>query len=148
MKYFNFIFLYAIIFFSCTKTELDNKKNTPLEILFIEEGWVRPGNAGMMSAAYFTIRNNVSVDDTLESISSNASTDTPIHESYEQENNIKGMRQMNIIPIPANSAIELKPSGMHIMIIRPEFDLIAGDSVTFILEFSHFGNLEINLPVR
>ena len=60
MKYSNFIFIYTIIFFSCTQSESDNKKSTDSETLSIEEGWVRPGNAGMMSAAYFTIHNNVS----------------------------------------------------------------------------------------
>ena len=147
MKYSNFIFICTIIFFSCTQSESD-KKSTDSETLSIEEGWVRPGNAGMMSAAYFTIHNNVSVNDTLQSISSNASSDIQIHESYDQEDNMKGMRQIGIIPIPANSATELKPAGMHVMIIQPSFDLFIGDSVTFSLEFSNFGKLEIDLPVR
>ena len=124
MKYFNFIFLYAIIFFPVLKQSWTIKR-IPFGNTFHRRGMGTSWKCWNDVCCLFYTRNNVSVDDTLESISSNASTDTQIHESYEQENNIKGMRQMNIIPIPANSAIELKPSGMHIMIIRPEFDLIA-----------------------
>ena len=148
MKTYYLLILYFLIISGCSQTESDNKSKIQLDTFFIEQGWVRSANAGMMSAAYFRIHHNSSVDDTLKSISSNISTDTQIHQSFEKEENMMTMREVGSIPIKANSITELKPGGMHVMIIRPNFDILIGDSVEFTLVFANFGELEIKLPVR
>jgi len=148
MKRFITIIMLLVITGACnqqTKTEAEPVSSGAIEI---ENGWVRPGNAGMMTAAYFTITNGTSAADTLLSIQSNVTNDTQIHESYEAEGGLRGMREIGAVPVDAGSSAELKPGGIHIMIIRPENDVAAGDSVEFLLNFSVHGEMRVALPVR
>jgi copper(I)-binding protein len=114
----------------------------------ITDGWVRPGKAGMMSAAYFTLTNNTTTADTLISVSSEVSADIQIHESFEAEGGMMGMREIGKIAVAQHTIAELKPGGLHIMIIKPGEDINPGDSVAFVLEFAQGGERNITLPVR
>lgn len=114
----------------------------------ISDGWVRPGSAGAMTAAFFTIYNGTEQNDSLLSVSSSVTENTEIHESYQMEEGMMGMRPIGLIPVPSGDKVELKPGGLHIMIIRPFMDVNAGDSVDFVLTFSEYGDLQVTFPVR
>ncbi len=116
-----------------------------IEIL---NGWVRPGNAGMMTAAYFTISNMTNENDSLLSVETELALDTQIHETYETGEGTMGMRPVGLVPAPAKSLTELKPGGIHIMIIRPYENIMEGDSVDLILFFQESGLIEVTLPVQ
>jgi len=142
------IVMLLIITGACNQQTKTEEEPTSSGVIEIENGWVRPGNAGMMTAAYFTINNGTGAADTLLSIQSNVTNDTQIHESYEMEGGLMGMREIGQVLIDAGSYAELKPGGIHIMIIRPENDVAAGDSVEFLLNFSAHGEMKVALPVR
>lgn len=134
---------------SCTekKSEPDTGQHFADTIEF-KDGWVRQGKSGMMSAAYFSIYNGTQYSDTLWSISAEkVSDDVQIHESYKTSDDLMGMRPVGAISVPAGETVELKPGGIHIMIIRPYTDLTEGDSVEFELNFSS-GDTLITLPVK
>ena len=129
----------------------DTKTNQNAEVsntIEITNGWVRPGNQGMMTAAYFAITNNTASTDSLIGISSTIAEDTQIHESFEMEAGMMGMREIDAISIESNSVVELTPGGLHVMVIRPFENILEGDSVTFSLEFLSTGLVEVTLPVQ
>ena len=148
MKLLSILFALFILIRACSTSEQKSDINNSSGLIEIENGWVRPGNAGMMTAAYFTINNGTNFADTLISINTDLAVDTQIHESYESGDGMMGMREIGKVPIDANSSAELKPGGIHIMIIRPSVDVIEGDSIDFNLYFSNLGELKIKLPVE
>ncbi len=114
----------------------------------VVDSWARPGKTGMMSAAYFTIKNGTGEPDSLLSVSSSISDDIQIHESYATEDGLMGMRPQGLVPIPSNSEVQFKQGGLHVMIIQPNFDLAEGDSITLTLSFSSSLELNIKLPIK
>ena len=144
MKTTIFSALFFFLFSGCIPSE----KKISSGVIEISDGWVRPGKAGMMSAAYFNLKNGTSDTDTLLSISSNIASTTQIHESYETEEGLMGMQEQPFVALPKNETVPFKQGGLHVMIIRPERDLEDGDSVTFTLQFSGFDSLDITLPVK
>jgi len=52
------------------------------------------------------------------------------------------------LEIPSGGAVELKPSGMHLMLIGLKRPLVAGENVTVTLIFADGTRLETPLEVR
>ena len=149
MKLIKFVLPAILLFISCgQKGETPKPAEVTSNTIEIKDGWVRPGKAGRMTAAFFKIENGTTVNDSLLSIESDVTDDTQIHESYEMEGGMMGMRPAGLIPVGAGEVVELKPGGLHIMIIQPFEDVPEGDSVHFTLTFSEFGDKEITLPVK
>lgn len=147
MKKHSLIFLIGILLSSCSsKKEVEEPKN--FETIEVTDGWARPSKSGMMSAAYFTLKNSTDYPDTLLSISSNASANTQMHESYETSDGLMGMKEQTFIPILAQSEVLFKQGGLHVMIIQPEEDLIEGDSIKLTLKFSSAIQLEVKVPIK
>ena len=144
MKLLYVLILFLFFGFSCSKPE----KKTLSGNLEIADGWVRPGKAGMMSAAYFNLTNSTTVTDTLFSVSSNVTTTTQIHKSYKTEDGLMGMKEQEFVPLPAGETVAFEQGGLHVMIIQPEMDLVEGDSIIFTLEFSSSEGFEVKLPVK
>lgn len=144
MKNISFLALTFFLLFSCTSS--DEKKLSG--IIELADGWVRPGKAGMMSAAYFNLKNGTAYTDTLLSISSDVTSNTQIHESYQTEEGLMGMREQEFVILPSNKTTAFKQGGLHVMIIQPNQDIAEGDSVTFTLKFSTSKELKVKLPVK
>ncbi len=101
----------------------------------LNNAWARPTKAGMMSAAYFTMRNNGSVPDSLVRVSSNASKDVQIHLSY-MNDGIMVMEEQPFVAIQPSEQIPFQPGGYHIMIIQPSMDMNEGDMISLSLFFN------------
>ncbi|MFV1885297.1 MAG: copper chaperone PCu(A)C [Balneola sp.] len=144
MKTFYILSVSLFLVFSCSSPEKQPLSGS-IEII---DGWVRPGKAGMMSAAYFNLTNSTTVTDTLFSVSSNVTTTTQIHKSYKTEDGLMGMKEQEFVPLPAGETVAFKQGGLHVMIIQPEMDLVEGDSIIFTLEFSSSEGFEVKLPVK
>jgi copper(I)-binding protein len=139
----------ALLFIgACSQTEQTPEPVLSTDTIEILNGWVRPGNAGMMTAAYFTISNMTNENDSLLSVETEIAVDTQIHESFETQEGTMGMRPVGLVPAPAKSQTELKPGGIHIMIIRPYENVAEGDSVDLLLFFQESGLMEVALPVQ
>lgn len=108
----------------------------------------RPAGEGSMSAAYFTITNHTSAADTLLSISSDAAQLLEIHESFEGEDGMMGMREIEGLEIPAGSVVHLEPGGYHVMLMRLNEDLEAGQTFEMTLHFARNGDETVEVPVR
>src|SRR5699024_5589957 len=93
---------------ACNKT--DNQQTKPaassqtLDSLVISNGWARPAGKEATSAAYFTIKNGTDTADTLLSIQTDAANMAEIHETYEGEDGMMGMRPATTIIIQPDSS--------------------------------------------
>lgn len=114
----------------------------------ISSPFMRAGAKNRNSAAFMKITNNMNVNDTLFSVNSDLAKVTEIHETYEAENDMMGMRKIDFLVIPKNSVVYLKPGSFHIMLIGLEKDLVKGDSGKITLEFKNSGKVELPLTVK
>ena len=113
----------------------------------VGDAWVRnPLTSDQPGAAYLVIQNNGAADKLL-SVSSDIAQTIELHESMESN----GMMQMSPvpnIPVPANSKVELKPGGFHMMLIGLTHPLKTGDKVQLTLNFEKVGKVPVTAEVK
>ncbi len=140
------IILMILTLYGCGK----EKKTEPLdsgEGLIIKNPWFRPGALNRNSALYFEIYNNTDRNDTLYDVKSDLAKVVQIHETYEKGNNMKGMRHVEFVEIPARSKLEFKPGGFHIMLVGLTKDLKPGDAGEVTLLFKGNGKVRVRAEV-
>jgi periplasmic copper chaperone A len=114
----------------------------------VSDAWARP--SPMMNragAAYMVLQNNGAAEDKLLSVESDVAKTIELHETKE----MNGMMQMSPvpnIPVPANGKTELKPGGLHVMLIDLNRELKAGDKVQFTLNFEKAGKVPVTAEVK
>lgn len=94
------------------------------------------------SAAFMTITNNTDQNISLVSASNSVSKFTELH-THVSENGMKKMIQIPQIDIPAKSSVELKPGGLHIMMIGLSKAVNPGDKVDLTLNFSNGKSIDL-----
>jgi copper(I)-binding protein len=114
----------------------------------VSDAWARP--SPMMEragAAYLVIQNNGAAEDRLLSVESDIAKTIELHETKESG----GMMEMSPvpnIPVPAGGRTELKPGGLHVMLIGLNRELKAGDKVQLALNFEKAGKIPVTAEVR
>lgn len=143
MRYLNYFIIVALlpVLISCGE-----EKEQVMESEVEER--VRPAASGGTSAAYFTYSNSLDIPDTLTSVNSSVARAIQVHESYETEDGMMGMREQEQVAIPAGERLFFKQGGLHIMLMDVREDLSPGDSVTVELEFKQAGKISKTLPVQ
>lgn len=100
------------------------------------------------SAAFMKIENKSNNDIELLAASSNISKVTELH-THIEENGMKKMIQIPSIKIPANSSVELKPGGLHIMFLGIQNQINENSNIDLNLTFSDGKTYELNqIPVK
>jgi periplasmic copper chaperone A len=119
-----------------------------VEPLSVSGAWARPAAAGQNSAIYLTISNpNNQVIHLLEA-SSEAATQTELHQSQMDEQGVMSMHPQHDLAIPRNGQLELSPGGYHIMLVTLKQDLKAGDFVKLVLKFDKSGEMLLQVPIQ
>ena len=118
------------------------------DAITIDEPFARavpPGQPN--SAAFMTLQN--SSDETLRilSASSNVSEVTELH-THTEVDGVMQMRQIDAIEIPAGGTTELKPGGLHVMLIGLTQPLAEGDTVEVTLNFEDGSERLLDVPVQ
>ena len=120
----------------------------------VEGGWARAmplmeeeGGAGTNSAVYFLLRNQGGETDRLTGGETHAAAAVQIHESRIVDD-VMRMRRVDGLDIPAGDAVELRPGGMHIMLVGLTSSLVEGEEINLTLHFRRSGDLVVTLPVR
>ncbi len=113
--------------------------------LSINDAWARPALAGNNAAVYFVIDNTSAPADVLLSASSDVAQAAEIHTS-EIQNDVMKMLWQEKITIHFNTKVELKPGGMHVMLVNLKSDLKPGETIMLTLRFQNSG--EMKLPVQ
>lgn len=145
------LLLLALVFQSC-RSRSGDKETSPKggtdQPITISGQWARPSGGQTPSAAYLTISNNGSMSDTLRAISTGAAGMTEVHESYETEEGLSGMRPAPNLAIPPGEHLEMRPGGFHIMLMQLNRPFNIGDSLVFDLIFARAGTLRVSASVR
>ncbi len=141
---FGVMLVVAFALTACASSAQD-KSNGGIKVT---DAWARPSpSVDSPSALYMTLQNNSSVDDKLMSVQSDVAKTIELHETT----NSGGMMQMSPIanvPVPANGKAELKPGGMHVMLMGLTRELKAGDKINFTLFFDKAGQVPVTVEVK
>lgn len=128
--------------------ESSDNQQTEGEGIEVNGAWARPAAEGRMSAAYFLITNYEDNDDVLLSIDSDVAQSTEVHESYEREEGMMGMREIENLEIPGQSTVRFEQGGLHVMLIQVTKQLSEGDSFELILNFEQHDPITVEVPVQ
>ena len=114
----------------------------------VSDAWARP--SPMMEragAAYLVIQNSGAAEDRLLSVESDIAKTIELHETQES-GGMLAMSPVPNIPVPANGRTELKPGGLHVMLIGLNRELKAGDKVQLTLNFEKAGKVPVTAEVK
>lgn len=119
------------------------------ETLRIEAPWARETAAGQRDGGGFmVITNGSGKADQLVAASSPASAEVQLH-TVQIEGGVMRMRELpQGIEIPAAGRVELKPGSLHIMFIKLNQPLKAGEQVPVTLRFRDAGEKVVRFEVR
>jgi copper(I)-binding protein len=116
--------------------------------LRIMHPWARAsaghGNAG---AAFMTIANTGGEDDKLVAAATSVAQKTEVHETKMEDGVMKMRMLMGGLGIPAGGEVELKPMGLHIMMMGVTEKLIEGEMLMLTLTFEKAGSVELAVPI-
>ncbi len=96
--------------------------------------------------AYITLMNHGAVADRLISVSTPAASMAMLHESVE-EGGVASMKEMPGLEIPPGGSVEMKPGGLHIMLMGLTAPLKKGDSLKLTLTFERAGNVNVDAKI-
>lgn len=99
----------------------------------VSDVWVKPTTEGQsVSGAYMKITSDKPVK--LVSVSTKFASAVEIHE-MKMDGDIMRMRQIAELPIPSDTAVELKPGGLHLMLVGVSKMIDLGSIVSMNLNF-------------
>lgn len=107
--------------------------------------WVRP-STGPNTAAYVTIVNTGSEMDKLQKAECPDASIVELHNHIEEDGIMK-MRPVNFIEVAA-SPVEMKPGGLHIMLMELKDSFQGKETIPLTLHFEKAGKVEITVPVQ
>jgi copper(I)-binding protein len=122
-------------------------QNASVGSIKIEHAYTRATAPGQQVAGGFLKIENKGAADQLVAASSPVAGEVQLHEMA-MEGNVMKMRQVKDISVPANSEVELKPGGLHIMFMNIKAPLAAGETVPVKLKFAKAGEVEVKMPVK
>jgi copper(I)-binding protein len=123
--------------------------STAADDMTIVNAWAREVVVpGMNGGAYFTIRNNDTTPDRLVSVKTDVADATELHQSIVKD----GMMHMQLladgIDIPGNSTVELKPGGLHLMLLKVKRKIAPGEKIPATFTFETAGDIEMAFAVQ
>lgn len=146
-----FFSIFFMLLFTGCRQDSDNGADTDQlqgEGIEVDGAWARPAAEGRMSAAYFLITNYGEDSETLESIESDVAQNAEMHESYEREEGMVGMRAVEDLEIPSKSTIRFEQGGFHVMLVELTRNLSEGDTFNLTLNFQDSDSIIIEVPVE
>jgi copper(I)-binding protein len=120
----------------------------PRDRLETRDVWVAEPLPGRdMSAAYLIIANEGDTDEVLVSVASDIAENIELHK-MEHHDGMMRMMRVDSVDVPSNGEVELKPGGLHIMLIGLTRQIKAGDTVELTLHFESGATLSVDAPVK
>ena len=99
------------------------------------------------SASFMTLTNKSGADINVIQADSSVSNVVELH-THTNDNGVMRMRKIPKITVPANASTELKPGGLHIMLIEPHQPLKMGQTVNVTLKFEDGSSKDVAMPVK
>lgn len=113
----------------------------------VEQPWARAtiGNS-TVGAAYMTLRAPAGQADRLLEASTPAAGRVELH-TMTMDNNVMRMRRVEAIDVPAGGTAQLRPGGLHVMLMDLRGPLRAGETLPLTLRFERAGTVQLNVPI-
>ncbi len=109
--------------------------------------WARATPPGVgVGAAYVAIENRGAADDRLVGAATPAARSVMLHETVEQDG-IARMRPLDAVSLPAAGGVEMKPGGIHMMLMDLLGPLKEGETVPLTLSFETAGEVTVELTI-
>jgi copper(I)-binding protein len=116
--------------------------------LHIVHPWARASaGAAKTGAIYMTIRNEGAAGDRLLSAATPIAERAELH-THIMEDGVAKMRPVEALDIGPGSTVELKPSGLHLMLFGLRQRLREYDTFPLTLTFANAGTIEIEVYVE
>ena len=112
----------------------------------VQSAWARPTVAGQSAGgAYLKIAGGASADRLL-SATTPAARSVEVH-TMEMDGNVMRMRPVDSVAVPARQTVELKPGGLHVMLMGLAQPLQAGSAFPLTLRFEKAGEVKVQVRV-
>ncbi len=106
---------------------------------------VAPGVS--VSGAYMTISATDGAEHELVAAHSGVAENVELH-NHEMEDGVMKMRRMESVTLPADTAVDFKPGGLHVMLIGLTEQLDAGNRIEIELEFEDGSRKAVTFDVK
>lgn len=116
----------------------------------VQDAWARPAPAaGGNGAIYFRLVNSGNEADQLLGGESPVAAAFELHETTMSADGVMSMAPLaGGVELPARDEVELKPGGVHIMLVELNRPLAAGDVVPITLQFEKSSAMTLEVEVR
>lgn len=115
----------------------------------VEQGWMRlpPSPAMAMTAGYGVVRNGCNAPVVIVGARSAAFADVSLHETT-IVGGVSRMREVERLPLAPGARAELKPGGLHLMLMEGKGALKEGQIVPLQLQLEGGSEASVTLTVR
>jgi copper(I)-binding protein len=114
----------------------------------VDAPYVREVPPGAMAPGSFMVFHNQS-DQTISLVKADSEVANRVElHTHIHDKGVMKMREIEKIDIPAHGTTELKPGGLHIMLIDMPRIMQAGENVTLTLQFSDGSKKTVTAPVQ
>ena len=132
----------------CAVAFATNALEVKLGDLTIDHAWARATVHGQRAGgAFLKFDNRGSAADKLLSVRADVADSVEMH-SMTMEGDVMRMRQVPAIEVPGGQAVELKPGGLHLMLMGLRQPLRAGSSFPLTLKFERAGEVKIDVRIE
>lgn len=121
----------------------------PAQAIEISEAWARANPPGStLSAAFLSLQDDSGAGDRLLAASSPVAGRIELHQTS-MEGDVMRMRRIDDgLPVPAGGNVELRPGGLHLMLLDLPEALTAGQRFMLQLDFEQAGSVQVQVTVR
>lgn len=117
--------------------------------LTIDHPWARPTiGSSKNAAAYMTLSNSGGTADKLLAVKSDAAEHVALHESRMDGEIMRMVPVKEGIDVPPHGAVELKPLGLHVMLMGLRKPLKEGEKFPMTLVFAKQGDVAVEVKVE
>lgn len=115
--------------------------------LTIEDPWARASAGGQTNGAAYLKIKNAGATDKLLAASAPVANVVELH-THVTEGTVMRMRKVEAIDVTGGTTTELKPGGLHVMLIGLKAPLKAGEKFPLTLRFERAGEVKVDVEVR
>lgn len=114
----------------------------------VSGAWTRPASAGGMGVGYGKITNGGAEADTLLGATSDIAERVELHETTIDDQGVARMKPVGEVELAPGKSVELKPGGMHLMLIGLKEPIEEGSPVKAKLNFKKAGSVDVEFAVK
>lgn len=116
--------------------------------LLVDDAWVKLAPPSIqMSAAYMKLSNQQQEAQVITGVSADCCASAMLHVTRTQDDKVS-MAHLEQLSIPAQSSTHLQPGDIHIMLMKPRYELALDTPVRITFTFSDGSHQDIDMIVK